>query len=590
MIARLVRKVVWIAVPLLALLAAGTAFASDSSLVKLASARFPKLTHAEVALLEFVEVGNFNRPEWAAAGPSQNPLDPSNDPKDAASWTHDRDIRATLIEWLAVDPAAIARIHPSGIRVLGARVVGSLDLSYVHVPFVIMMIRCSIPEQIRLQATEIPRLDLNGSYTADIFAPDIRVDGSLFFGWDNHEYGPFHANGEIDIAGGRVDGDINFGEGHFRHSKAPFDDSLTGMNVAIDATRVEVKHGVVMCCGFESDGAVNLSASTIGVDLFFAGGRFLNPDNIAITVSGARIGGNVFLALEPLGAFYSDGAVEFVAAHVAGVFSTSGGTFAGKGTERHGLFASLLEVNGGFEWLNVDLENGATLDLTGASVFGFGDDQRSWPQPGKLLIDGFTYKGFGGVKDARRRLQWVGLQPEFHPQPYRQLAKVLRETGDDGGAVTVLIAAEDARYQKSNLLERLLASFLKVTIGYGHRPLLAMLWSFGVVLVGWLVVNVGKRAGVMRPTYPENAPPSETRYERLYPFLYSLDVFLPFVNLHQEHYFWPNSDAKGQCTIVGYPIRIDGSLVLYYLWLQIIAGWLLSAIFIAGVTGLLRND
>jgi hypothetical protein len=28
----------------------------------------------------------------------------------------------------------------------------------------------------------------------------------------------------------------------------------------------------------------------------------------------------------------------------------------------------------------------------------------------------------------------------------------------------------------------------------------------------------------------------------------------------------------------------------YYLWLQVIAGWLLSAIFIAGVTGLIHND
>jgi hypothetical protein len=42
----------------------------------------------------------------------------------------------------------------------------------------------------------------------------------------------------------------------------------------------------------------------------------------------------------------------------------------------------------------------------------------------------------------------------------------------------------------------------------------------------------------------------------------SLDVFLPFVNLHQEQ----------------------------HLWAQIIAGWLLSAIFLAAVTGLIRND
>src|SRR5215472_10187342 len=98
-------------------------------------------------------------------------------------------------------------------------------------------------------------------------------------------------------------------------------------------------------------------------------------------------------------------------------------------------------------------------------------------------------------------------------------------------------------------------------------------------------------AGVMRRTYPENPPtPSDDSYERLYPLLYSLDVFLPFVNLHQEHYWWPNAAASGELTIAGVRLQMRGSFVLYYIWAQIIAGWLLSAIFIAGVTGLLRND
>jgi hypothetical protein len=33
-----------------------------------------------------------------------------------------------------------------------------------------------------------------------------------------------------------------------------------------------------------------------------------------------------------------------------------------------------------------------------------------------------------------------------------------------------------------------------------------------------------------------------------------------------------------------------GAVLRYYLWLQVIAGWLLSAIFIAGVTGLIHSD
>ena len=51
------------------------------------------------------------------------------------------------------------------------------------------------------------------------------------------------------------------------------------------------------------------------------------------------------------------------------------------------------------------------------------------------------------------------------------------------------------------------------------------------------MVRTAKTASVMRPTYPENAPDGEERrYERLYPRLYPLHAFIPFVNLHQEHY------------------------------------------------------
>jgi len=53
---------------------------------------------------------------------------------------------------------------------------------------------------------------------------------------------------------------------------------------------------------------------------------------------------------------------------------------------------------------------------------GFYDDERSWPQPGYLMIDGFTYPDFGGSgrffgeppADAQSRLKWLALQPKFH--------------------------------------------------------------------------------------------------------------------------------------------------------------------------------
>ena len=80
----------------------------------------------------------------------------------------------------------------------------------------------------------------------------------------------------------------------------------------------------------------------------------------------------------------------------------------------------------------------------------------------------------------------------------------------------------------------------------------AVAWSLAVVLIGWATVTMGKRAGVLRPTWPENRPASiGDPYEELHPLLYSLDVFLPFVNLHQEHYWWPDANASGECVVFG---------------------------------------
>ena len=186
----------------------------------------------------------------------------------------------------------------------------------------------------------------------------------------------------------------------------------------------------------------------------------------------------------------------------------------------------------------------------------------------------------------------MALQPPgFYSQPYNELAKYYSGIGDDAAATTVLVAEEDDRYQRMGLLGRLSGDFLRATIGYGHRPLLAFNWSILVVLIGWVVVMMGKRAGVMRLTWPENSPPpSSDHLNALHPLLYSLDVFLPFVDLHQEHYWWPDEGSKGECTLAGRTITIRGSSLRLYLWMQIIAGWLLSAIFVAGITGLIRNN
>jgi hypothetical protein len=598
LIARLVRMVVWFAVPLLAVLAAGIASAADSSLVKLASARFPNLTRAERTLLENTDVENDARTDFAVAGVSADSFDISNDPAHAANWDAQRNIRASLIRWLCVTPGAVAMVDPGGIRLLGARIVGGLDLSYVRIPFALVLNHCAIPERIHLHSADVPQLDLNGSYTGEIDGEGLNVHGELFLG-----YG-FHASGEVVLQDAKIDGYIDCGAGHFSHSKVEPQVWGAGLNKALNLEAAQVRSDIYLWDGFESDGMIYLDDAVLGADLDMMGARVSNPGQAAILADGIDVKGNLLIGYRSVGenssvarhfgkvsqGFQADGLVEFSAAHVGANFVVTHARFSDSTSATNGFVGQEMSIRSAFFWTDVILDKNAKLDISASAVNLFVDDKRSWPGPGNLFIDGLIYQGIV-PSDVSPRLRWIGLQSGFHPQPYRQLAKVLHESGDDSGAIKVLVAAGDARYEQYGLMGRLVGGILRVTIGYGHQPFRTILWMMGVIILGWLLVTTGARAGVMRRTWPDSPPPGEVAvYEKLHPLLYSLDVFLPFVNLHQEHYWWPDAERTGGSSVLGVHIRVSGAFLRYYLWTQVIAGWLLSAVFVAGVTGLMRND
>jgi hypothetical protein len=564
--------------------------------VELARIKFSNLTPAELALLRFVGANPAEAGGFAAAGPSVNPDDPSNDPAHAEEWSKDREVRAQLIRWLCVDSEAIRRIDPQGLRLFGAKIVGGLNLSLVRVPFPITLRNCLIGDPMNLASAQIRDLDLSGSHTGPISAESINVSDALLLS------NGFRASGQVNLAVAKI-GRLVATNGHFKNSPGPTD-PYPGAEIALNLAEAQIEGPVLMDSGFESEGCVYMHGAIISGDLLCLSGRFIHPKNVAIEANQSNIGGTVYLlgeepwagpAHEP---FVADGLVAFELAQVGSVY-VDGARFVGKTIifGYGGFYSVGLKVRGGFVWRRVSLEKGAQLMLRDGSVGFIVDQERGWPRPGNLVIDGLVYSSFDvhpgdSPWDAQTRLRWLALQPPgFHLQPYRQLAKVLRESGDEPGAIQVLIAQEDARYRQFELPGRIAGDFLNATIGYGYKPLRTIGWSLLIILIGWSVVWTAKRAEVMRPTWPENAPHTpEPNYEELHPLLYSLDAFLPFVNLHQEHYWWPNSKAAGDCVILGYTVRLRGSLVRHYLWLQIFSGWLLSAILIAGITGLMKSD
>jgi hypothetical protein len=166
-----------------------------SDLKAMAEAKFVKLSRAEKLLLEKVSTGDF-----AGCGPSDE--DKDNNPKDADNWGPERQIRAPLLGWLCMDQEARKHIHWRGIQVHGADIAGSLDLSFVNIPFALTLLRCRLKEGIYLQSAEVSQLALQGSLVHWIIADGVIVKGDVSLS------DGFVAVGQVRLPGAQIGRDL----------------------------------------------------------------------------------------------------------------------------------------------------------------------------------------------------------------------------------------------------------------------------------------------------------------------------------------------------------------------------------------------
>src|SRR5262249_31315998 len=156
---------------------------------------------------------------------------------------------ASLIMWLCEDPAATSLITRRGIRVLGARVTGTLNLSNVRVPFALVMRRCLITERLILVGAEIEHLDLDGSYVGETDAKGLVVHGDL-----NLANG-FHASGETRIETAKVEGDLNGNGGSFHYSSSSLSEYSESLKPALVLDESTIGGSVAFSFGFRAEGA-----------------------------------------------------------------------------------------------------------------------------------------------------------------------------------------------------------------------------------------------------------------------------------------------------------------------------------------------
>jgi hypothetical protein len=382
----------------------------------------------------------------------------------------------------------------------------------------------------------------------------------------------FYAEGEVRLFAAHIGRNLECSQGNFVN---PAKANLPGSGRALSMAAAKVSGDVLLGDQFIAEGEVRLVGVHIegNVDCFKS--KFMNPaqnkipaSGIALNATRAAVGGSVFLNR----GFRAEGSVTLVNARIG---------------------ESLSSERGSFE----------SLDLTDASARSIVDDQDSWPENGKLSLDGFSYERFSGAAlGVTRRLEWLRRQASFRRQPYRQLADVLSEAGDELGSRHVRSEMQQRAWEERSWITRPFSHLLRWTIGYGYFPLRAIWCLLLVVLVGSLVYRLGYGTGSVVPTQEKAYyffeascyPPAY--YERFHSVAYSFESSFPLVKLGIQEKWGAAPDVRvTKCLPRAWTFRpllaisSPGFLRGFRLG-QICVGWILTTLFVGGVTGIVRRD
>jgi hypothetical protein len=261
-------------------------------------------------------------------------------------------IRAELLRKLVLGRDG-ARLDPLGVRLHGARITGTLDLTHVPAAVGLELRGCFFESAVLLVSARLPWLTLAGSHLPALDCDGLHVDGDVLLGEG------FTATGEGDdgavrLLGAHIRGQLNVNGARLTNETGP---ALVG-----DGLRVEgdVFGGGFIATGAGELGVVRLPGAHIIGQLNLNGAELTNQAGPALIGDGLRVDGGLVLA-EGFTAtgHYERGAVRLPGAHLSGQLNVAGATLINRAGPA--LIGDHLDVTGG-------------VFLDGCSATGAGED------------------------------------------------------------------------------------------------------------------------------------------------------------------------------------------------------------------------
>lgn len=369
----------------------------------------------------------------------------------------------------------------------------------------------------------------------------------------------------------------------------------------------------------------------------------VRENGIVLNLQGATTLGDVFLR-----GVTANATLAIQAASIEGQLSLRGSTFGS--AEGEALNLQGTKIKNGFHFREIREIKGSII-LTGASTSALVDDSASWSKIDNLILDGFRYGRISGDTKPpfAERMDWLKkgsvIQGEFHPQPYTQLADTYKRAGHDREARDVRVAlarklAEqdwydthekwlarellfEARYPLGEWIGRFLHKCLRLSVtaskscwnwlfrnvvGYGYKPFNSLWFLLGLIVAAWILAYSAWHEGQFAPNSApilvsqdwmniKDDPMAAIKWSEPYDkvenphggggqdwetfnsFAYAADIVIPIVEIGQTS-AWAPSPARGAW----------GWTLWWMRWVFTAAGWIISALGAAAITGVIRRE
>jgi cytoskeletal protein CcmA (bactofilin family) len=327
-------------------------------------------------------------------------------------------------------------------------------------------------------------------------------------------------------------------------------------------------------------GVFELRAVHIGANLDLRGSRLIQPgkyrhqpgEKASVDIGGATIGRDLICA-KGSKEFVAHGGVRTRRAQIGRTANFAGAVLGDK-LDSHALNALGMQVPELV--LTVVSPPKGKVTLRGAGCTSLEDNETFWSATGRIDLEDFRYDSLRHSIDLRddasvlRRLRWLrqAMRHRYRPGPYDQLAALLRASGNDEHASTVLMEKQRLRYIAVAEGTRLVGPLVLLwswlqrwMVGYGYRPGRAL---------GWLVVS-----WILGSAYFAVGPPMKVINSgdtlEWNPWLFTIDLVVPIVDFGNKNRWQTPGAAQ---------------------WIAsglIVSGWTLATTVAAGLTRMLKR-